>query len=483
MKRLVLAVTALAFTACHDASGPASELRPSAPIGSNASKGVPIPGYYIVTLRDDAGDVSTVARSMAGLHRGALKHLYKSALKGFSIHNISAATAAAIARDPRVVRVEADQIVTADATQSPATWGLDRVDQRSRPLDNSYTYNNDGSTVTVYIVDTGINFTHADFGGRASTGFDAVTPGGNAADCNGHGTHVAGTVGGTTYGVAKNVKLVAVRVLNCAGTGPISGIIAGIDWITANRILPAVANVSLGAGVSATLNQAVAHSVAAGVTYAVSAGNSTADACNGSPGSEPSAITVGATSNTDTFWSLSNFGTCVDINAPGVGITSAWFSSNTATNTMNGTSMAAPHVAGAAALYLSANLSATPGDVASALTGNATQGAITSLPAGTANLLLYTAFIGAGPPPPPVLTASFTKACSNLTCSFTNTSTNTSSTTTYEWNFGDGSPIVTTTNATHTFAARRSYTVRLTATDGAATSTTTQTVTCGKRCS
>lgn len=481
MKRLVLAVAALAFTACHDASGPASELRPSAPIASNASKGVPIPGDYIVTLRHDAGDVTTVARSMAGLHRGALKHLYKSALKGFSIHNISAATAAAIASDPRVVRVEADQVMTAIGTQTPATWGLDRVDQRSRPLDNSYTYNNNGSTVTVYIVDTGINFTHADFAGRASTGFDVVTPGGSAADCNGHGTHVAGTVGGTTYGIAKNVKLVAVKVLDCAGSGPISGVIAGVDWITANRILPAAANMSLIGGLSATLNEAVARSVAAGVTYAVAAGNGTADACSGSPSSEPSAITVGATSNTDAFWSFSNFGSCVDINAPGVSITSAWYSSNTATNTMNGTSMAAPHVAGAAALYLSANLSATPAQVASALIGNATQGAITSLPAGTVNLLLYTAFIGVGAPPPPVLTATFTKSCSVWTCSFTNTSTNTSSNTTYQWNFGDGSAIVTTTNASHTFAARRSYTVRLTATDGAATSTATQPVTCNKR--
>ena len=483
MKRFVLAVAALAFTACNDASGPASDLRPGAPNTVNASKGVPIPGDYIVTLRDDAGDAKTVARSMAGLHRGALKHLYKSALKGFSIQNISEATAEAIARDPRVVRIEADQIMTAIGTQTPATWGLDRVDQRSQPLDNSYTYNNAGSAVTVYIIDTGINFTHAEFGGRATTGFDAVTPGGNAADCNGHGTHVAGTVGGTTYGVAKNVKLVAVRVLNCEGTGPISGIIAAIDWITANRILPAAANMSLGGGLSATLNQAIARSVAAGVTYAVSAGNSMADACSGSPSSEPSAITVGATSNTDTFWSLSNFGSCVDINAPGVDITSAWYSSNTATKVMSGTSMAAPHVAGTAALYLSANLSATPAEVASALTGNATQGAITSIPAGTVNLLLYTAFIGAGAPPTPVLTASFTKVCSGLTCSFTNTSTNTSITTTYQWNFGDGSAIVTTTNATHTFAARRSYTVRLTATDGAATSTATQPVTCNKRCS
>ncbi len=215
--------------------------------------------------------------------------------------NITEAAAAAIASDPRVVRVEADQVMTAIASQSPATWGLDRVDQRTLPGDNTYIYNNDGSNVTVYIIDTGINFTHTDFGGRASKGIDEVTSGGSAADCNGHGTHVSGTVGGATYGIAKNVTLVAVRVLNCQGSGTTSGVIAGIDWVTANRVLPAAANMSLGGGFSATLNQAVARSTAAGVTYAVAAGNSAANACNSSPSSEPSAITVGATDSNDGF--------------------------------------------------------------------------------------------------------------------------------------------------------------------------------------
>jgi len=483
MKRLIpLAVAAFAFTACQDASGPAPELRPIAPTTVNAAKGVPIPGDYIVTLRDDVGDVAAVAQSISGLHKGALKHLYKAALKGFAIQNISDASAAAIASDPRVVRVEADQVMTAIVTQTPATWGLDRVDQHFLPLNNSYTYNNDGSNVTVYIIDTGINFTHTDFGGRASKGIDEVTSGGSAADCNGHGTHVSGTVGGTTYGIAKNVKLVAVRVLNCNGSGTTSGVIAGIDWVTANRVLPAAANMSLGGGFSSSLNQAVANSTAAGVTYAVAAGNSAADACNSSPSSAPSAITVGATDINDGFAYFSNFGGCVDINAPGVSITSDWYSSNTATNTISGTSMASPHVAGAAALYLSANTSASPAQVATALTSNATPNVISGVPGGTVNLLLYTAFIGSGsPPPPPVLTASFTKSCSRLTCNFTNTSTNTSPSTTYAWDFGDGSAIMTTFNASHTFAGRLSYTVKLTATDGAATSTSSQPVTCSKR--
>jgi subtilisin family serine protease len=484
MKRLVpLTVAALAFAACQDASGPNSQLVRTAPQVS-AVKNAPIPGDYIVTFRDDVGDVAGAAQSIAGLHKGSLKHLYKSALKGFAVQNISEAAAAAIANDPRVARVEADQVMTAIATQTGATWGLDRVDQRALPLDNTYTYANDGSNVTVYIIDTGINFTHSEFGGRASTGVDEITTGGTAADCNGHGTHVSGTVGGTTYGIAKNVKLVAVRVLNCSGSGTNSGVIAGIDWVTANRVLPAAANMSLGGGFSATLNQAVARSTTAGVTYAVAAGNSTADACQSSPSSEASAITVGATDINDGFASFSNFGSCVDISAPGVNITSSWYTSNTATNTISGTSMASPHVAGAAALYLSANPGATPAQVSTALTSNATSGVITGVPAGTVNLLLYTGFIGGGspppPPPPPVLTASFTKSCSALTCTFTNTSTNTTSGTTYSWNFGDGTTS-TATSPSHTFASRLSYTVTLTAKDGTATSSSSQSVTCGKR--
>jgi subtilisin family serine protease len=485
MKRLVpLTVAAVAFVACQDASGPKSEMVRTTPQAASAAKNTPIPGDYIVTFRDDVGDVAAAAQSISGLHKGALKHLYKSALKGFAIQNITEAAAAAIATDPRVVRVEADQVMTAIASQSPATWGLDRVDQRALPGDNTYTYNNDGSNVTVYIIDTGINFTHTDFGGRASKGIDEVTSGGSAADCNGHGTHVSGTVGGATYGIAKNVKLVAVRVLNCQGSGTTSGVIAGIDWVTANRVRPAAANMSLGGGFSATLNQAVARSTAAGVTYAVAAGNSAANACNSSPSGEPSAITVGATDAGDRFAYFSNFGSCVDINAPGVSITSDWYNTNTATNTISGTSMASPHVAGAAALYLSANPSATPAQVSAALTSNATSGAISGVPAGTVNLLLYTAFIGGGspppPPPPPVLTASFTKSCSGLTCAFNNTSSNTSPSTTYAWSFGDGSTSAAT-SPSHTFANRRSYTVTLTATDGAATSTSSQTVTCNKR--
>jgi subtilisin family serine protease len=489
MKRLVpLAVAVLGITACQDASGPAPLARPSAPYAVNAARGIAIPGDYIITLRDNVTDVDGVARSLSALHRGALKHLYKSALKGFAVQNISEAAAAAIAADPRVERVEADQVMTAIGTESPATWGIDRIDQNALPLDNTYSYANDGSNVTVYIIDTGINFGHVDFGGRASTGVDEVTIGGSAADCNGHGTHVSGTVGGTTYGVAKNVQLVAVRVLNCAGSGTTSGVVAGIDWVTANHVLPAAANMSLGGGLSTTLNQAVARAVASGVTFAVAAGNSTANACNTSPSSEPSAITVGATDVNDTFAYFSNYGSCVDINAPGVSITSDWYSSNTATNTISGTSMATPHVTGAAALYLSANPTATPAEVTLALTSNATPGAIGSLPAGTVNLLLYTGFIGGSvpppPPPPPPLpsTASFTKSCSGVvTCSF-DASASTDATS-YSWDFGDGATASGVTTS-HKFGRNRNYTVTLTTQPASSTSTASTSVTCGpKTCS
>jgi len=489
MKRFVpLAVAAFAISACQDASGPApTELR--APLTASDAKGGPLPGDYIVRLRDDVTAVQSVAQSIAGLHNGQLKHIYNSALRGFAVRNLSPAAAASIAADPRVLYVEPDQeyhavTSTPNPQLNPPSWGLDRIDQRSwASPSNSYAFTATGRGVTAYIIDTGIDFTHSDLEGRASSGVDEVTIGGSAADCNGHGTHVSGTVGGATYGVAKDVSLVAVRVLDCSGNGSTSGVVAGIDWVTAHATRPAVANMSLGGGASATLDQAVNNSINAGITYAIAAGNGdflgrAQDACTTSPARVAAAITVSATDNTDTKASWANYGTCVDIFAPGVSITSSWWSSSgQTTNTISGTSMATPHVAGAAALYLETNPTANAATVAAALVNNATTGVVKNGGSGSPNRLLYTGS-EAPPPPPPGSTASFTKSCSGLTCSF-NASASTNATS-YSWNFGDGSTASGVTTS-HRFARSRNYTVTLTTQPASSTSTASTSVVCGKR--
>ncbi|WP_433127993.1 S8 family peptidase [Micromonospora sp. CA-240977] len=360
-----------------------------------------VPDSYIVVLKDSAvarDRVGDTAKRLSGRHGGTVARTYGAALRGFEV-TVSASAAARIAADPAVAYVEQNHTVSISGTQAnPPSWGLDRIDQRNLPLDSSYTYPNTASNVHAYIIDTGIRFSHNDFGGRATSGYDAVD-GGAADDCNGHGTHVAGTVGGSTYGVAKAVQLVGVRVLNCAGSGTNAGVIAGVDWVTANAIKPAVANMSLGGGANTSLDNAVRNSIASGVTYGLAAGNDNgANACNTSPARTTEAITVGSTTSSDARSSFSNVGTCLDIFAPGSSITSAWYNSNTATNTISGTSMATPHVVGAAALVASANPGWTPAQVRNQLVANATPNVVTNPGSGSPNLLLY---VGTGTTPPP----------------------------------------------------------------------------------
>ena len=463
------------LAACSDApsSPDRPSLTPAAPAATYAKGGVPVPGRYIVRFRNAAASSHSNADAVRLEHGGRIEREFTHVLNG-AVMELSATELAKVQADSRVLAVEQDQVMSASVVQSNATWGLDRIDQRARPLNASYAYNVTGSGVTAYIIDTGINYAQADFGGRAFSGFDAVTAGGTATDCNGHGTHVAGTVGSTTYGVAKGVRLVGVRVLDCGGSGTTSGVISGIDWVTRQTARPAVANMSLGGGYSAALNTAVQNSIAAGVTYAIAAGNSAADACTQSPASVSTAITVGATSSTDAFASFSNYGSCVHLNAPGVSITSLWIGASGTTSTISGTSMASPHVAGTAALYLSANPSATPAQVKSALTGNATTNVITGIAGATPNRLLYEGFIGAPVPVAPV--ASFTSSCASLSCSFNASATQAQSNATYTWNFGDATSASGKTTS-HSYAAAGTYTVTLTVSDAGGSSTKTSQVT------
>ncbi|WP_128437329.1 S8 family peptidase [Streptomyces cyaneus] len=355
---------------------------------------------YLVNLKaDHARSGSKAGRALVEKYGADIERTYKKALNGYAIE-ASEAEAKALAADPAVASVVQNRTFSIDATQTnPPSWGLDRIDQKNLPLNSSYTYpDSAGQGVTAYVIDTGVRITHSDFGGRASYGYDAIDNDNTAQDGHGHGTHVAGTVAGTSYGVAKKAKIVGVRVLDNSGSGTTAQVVAGIDWVAQNAVKPAVANMSLGGGADSALDTAVRNAIASGVTFAVAAGNESTNASTRSPARVTEAITVGATTSGDARASYSNYGSVLDLFAPGSSITSSWNSSDSATNTISGTSMATPHVAGAAALYLAANPSSTPSQVASALTSAATTGVVTSPGTGSPNRLLY---VGGGTTTPP----------------------------------------------------------------------------------
>lgn len=426
----------LTLAACgSQKSAPDSAAAPAAPnaavgvmLGSDAASGrsrdqapllgtanpEAIEGQYIVVLSQGAGRVAaqTVAQALDSQNAGALvrglgldpqgvsiQNIYSQALNGFSAR-LSAQNLSRLRANPDVKYIEQDGVMRATATQSGATWGLDRIDQRNLPLNGSYSYDTTASGVKAYIIDTGINTSHTNFGGRAVWGTNTTGDGTNS-DCQGHGTHVAGTVGSNTWGVAKGVQLVAVKVLGCDGKGSNSGVIAGVNWALNNKSGPAVANMSLGGGFSQAVNDAVNNAAARNLVMVVAGGNENQNACNVSPASAASAITVGATTRTDARASYSNYGSCLDLFAPGSDITSTWIGSATATNTISGTSMATPHVVGAVALILAGNAGASTATVTSTLLGNTTPGKVSGAGTGSPNKLLFTGEGGGTTPPPP----------------------------------------------------------------------------------
>ncbi|HEY9517316.1 MAG TPA: S8 family serine peptidase [Gemmatimonadaceae bacterium] len=471
MNRLfALALGTFVAAGCSDSVGPASPpSSPDNPAPQSAIQSDTIPGHYIVLLSSSVTDAESATQDLMWNRRAAIEHTYQYAVKGFAAR-LSQAQADSLRANPRVALVTPDVVVRGQAvtSQSGATWGIDRIDEHDYPLEGSYRYGATGAGVNVYVIDGGIRFTHNEFGGRAHFAYDVF--GGNGTDCSGHGTHIAATIAGQTYGVAKKANVYSVRVLGCDGNSTVGKIIAGVDWVTGHHKKPAVANMSLGSLGNAIFDSVVKASVARGVTYVTSAGNDATDACRQSPARVSQVLTVAATQEHDARASWSNYGSCVNIFAPGVGITSASYTSDGATRVMSGTSMAAPHVTGVAALYLQVHPDASPSQVRSAILNNATTGRVQGT-SGSPNRLLYSSFISTGSSEPPDSdapstttsldpTASFTYSCSGRTCTFdASASTAPRGLLARSWFFGDGGQ-AGGGKVTRTYAVAGTYQVR-----------------------